>query len=219
MERSGSAMPARSGIAPRIVACTGLALLVACGLALPILHAQSQTPKAETATPPAQQKAPQKAQAPKVRYDTDDLPQAVVEMREALLAAIESGQIEELRQAYDMSGVKPDTGAPPKTDPIAHWKSASGDTQGREVLAALSLVLDTGYVAVRRGSDIENNQLYVWPYFAELPLGQLTPRQEVELLRLVPANMAREMKEKGKYTGWRLVIGADGTWHAFRKGE
>jgi hypothetical protein len=41
----------------------------------------------------------------------------------------------------------------------------------------------------------------------------------VELLRLVPASAAREMKEKGKYTHWRLVIGADGTWHALRKGE
>jgi hypothetical protein len=50
-------------------------------------------------------------------------------------------------------------------------------------------------------------------------LNKLTPRQEVELLRLVPASMAREMKEKGKYTHWRLVIGADGTWHALRKGD
>ena len=81
------------------------------------------------------------------------------------------------------------------------------------------IVLDTGYVAVRRGTDIENNLLYVWPYFAELALNQLTPRQEVELLRLVPAGAAREMKAKGKYTGWRLVIGADGAWHTFRTGE
>jgi hypothetical protein len=210
MERSGAAIRTRPGIGP----CIGLALLVACGLAVPILQAPAQTPKADTAAQPAQ-----KAPPLKVRYDTEDLPRAVVELREALLAAIEAGQIEDLRQALDLSDVKPDTGAPPKTDPIAHWKSASGDTQGRDVLAALSLLLDTGYVAVRRGSDIENNQLFVWPYFAEMPLGQLTPRQEVELLRLMPANVAREMKEKGKYTGWRLVIGADGTWHAFRKGE
>jgi hypothetical protein len=192
----------------------GVALLVAGGLALPPLQSWSQTPKADTATVQSQ-----KAPALEVRYDTDDLPRAVVELREAMLAAIEAGEIEELRQALDLSEHKPDVGAPPKTDPIAHWRSTSGDTQGREVLAALSLILDAGYVAVRRGPDIENNQLFVWPYFAELPLSQLTPRQEVELLRLVPATAAREMKEKGRYTGWRLAIGADGTWHTFRRGE
>jgi hypothetical protein len=204
----------RSGHTIWVRLCIGLALLVACGLAVSTFQSWSQTPKSDTAAP---QNA--KVALPKVRYDTDDLPRAVVELREAMQAAIESGQIEELRHAYDMSDEKPDIGAPPKTDPVAHWKSASGDTQGRDVLAALSLLLDTGYVAVPRGPDIENNQLYVWPYFAELPLSQLTPRQEVELLRLVPASVAREMKEKGKYTHWRLVIGADGTWHAFRKGE
>jgi hypothetical protein len=189
-------------------------LLAACLFGLSPPSWSQQTPKTDTA---ASQK--EKAPPPKVRYDTDDLPPAVVEVREALLAAVDAGRIEELRNALDLSQIKPDTGAPPNTDPIVHWKNAFGDTQGREVLAALSLILDAGYVAVRRGSDIENNQLYVWPYFAEVPLSQLTPRQEVELLRLVPAGAAREMKEKGKYTHWRLVVGADGTWHSFRKGE
>ena len=217
MERGGPAIRAGSRTGRRMgprIGLIGLIVLVACGLVGPILQSQSQTPKADTDAAPAQ-----KAPPLKVRYETDDLPSAVVELRETLLAAIEAGQIEELRQAYDMSAVKPDIGASPKTDAVAHWKSTSGDTQGRDVLAALSLILDTGYVSVRRGADLENNQLFVWPYFAEMPLGQLTPRQEVELLRLVPAAAAREMKEKGKYTGWRLVIGADGTWHAFRKGE
>jgi hypothetical protein len=211
MERDRAAIRARIGAGAHI----SLALLVACAITVPTFQAQSQTPKADTAAPPAAQKAPPL----KIRYDTEELPRAVMEVREALLAAIEAGQIEELRHALDVSDVKPDTGAPPKTDAIAHWKSAFADTQGREVLAALSLIMGTGYVAVRRGSDIENNQVYVWPYFAEMPLGQLNPRQEVELLRLVPVSAAREMKEKGKYTGWRLVIGADGTWRAFRKGE
>ncbi len=194
--------------------CVGFSLIVASCLLGPSVPSWSQASKIDTGAP---QKP--KAPAPTVRYDTDDLPRAVVELREALLAAIEAGQIEELRHALDLSHIKPDTGTPPNIDPIAHWKGTSGDTQGREVLAALSLVLDTGYVAVRRGTDIENNLLYVWPYFAELALNQLTPRQEVELLRLVPAGAAREMKAKGKYTGWRLVIGADGAWHTFRTGE
>jgi hypothetical protein len=194
----------------------GLVLLAAAATLAPVPSASPEAPvKPDTGTPQQLKPPP----VPKVRYGTEGLPRAVLDLREAMLAAIESGQVEELRHAYDMSEIKPDLGAPPKTDPVAHWKATSGDGQGREVLAALSLILDTGYVAIPRGADIENNQLYVWPYFAEMPLAKLTPRQEVELLRLVPAGAAREMKGKGKYTHWRLVIGADGTWHALRKGE
>jgi hypothetical protein len=193
----------------------GLALLVASGLLAtvpPLASPQQQPGKAADAQPK------QKASPPKVRYGTEGLPRPVLELREALLAAVESGEIEDLRHALDLSEIKPDAGAPDKAaDPVAHWKAMSGDGKGREALAALSLILESGYVAVPRGADIENNQLYVWPYFAETPMGKLTPRQEVELMRLVPAAAAREMQEKGKYTHWRLAIGADGTWHAFRK--
>ncbi len=154
-----------------------------------------------------------------MHYGTKGLPRPVLEMREAILAAIEAGDIEELRHAWDLSEPKPDLGAAPKTDPVAHWKRISGDGEGREVLAALSLILEAGYVVLPLGPDLENNQVYVWPYFAEWPLGKLTPRQEVGLLRLVPPAVMREMKAKGKYTHWRLAIGADGTWHMLRKAE
>jgi hypothetical protein len=207
----------------------GIALVVATAIlatTAPLAWPQQSPGKADAT---AQQKQihqqhkappPQTPQKHRIHYGTDELPRPVQELREALLAAIEAGEIEELRHALDLSEHKPDAGAPDKaTDPVAHWKSASGDGQGRELLAVLSLILESGYVAVPRGADIENNQLYVWPYFAEVPLGKLTPRQEVELMRLVPAAAAREMKEKGKYTHWRLAIGADGTWHAFRKGD
>ena len=163
---------------------------------------------------------PQKqAPPPQVYYGTKGLPQPVLDMREALLAAIESGDIEDLRHAYDLGDIKPDLGAAPKTDPVQHWKRISGDGQGREVLAALSLILDAGYVVLPLGPDLENNRVYVWPYFAEWPLDKLTAGQEVELLRLVPPSAARAMKDKGKYNHWRLAIGADGTWHALRKGD
>jgi hypothetical protein len=172
----------------------------------------AQTAKAK---PGAAKKAP----LPKVHYGTEGLPRPVLDMREAILAAVEAGDVEELRHAFDLNDPKPDLGAPPNTDPVAHWKRLSGDGQGREVLAALSLILEAGYVALPLGPDLENNLHYVWPYFAEWPLDRLTPRQEVELLRLVSPAAARTMKEQGKYTHWRLVIGADGSWHALRKAD
>jgi hypothetical protein len=138
-------------------------------------------------------------------------------MREAILSAVRSGQIEELRQAYELNELRPTLADQPVSDPVAYWKQVSSDGQGLEVLAALGEVLDAGYVVLPLGRDLENNRVYVWPYFAEMPLDKLTPGQEVELLRLACPAAVREMKAQNRYTSWRIAIGADGVWHSFRK--
>jgi hypothetical protein len=200
-------------VAPFLLA---LPLIVYCfGTMVP---AFSQTgPQANTkAGAPAKRTA---AQPPKVHYGAEQLPEPVREMREAILAAALSGDIEELRHVYEMSDLRPDLGAAAGRDPVADWKRVSADGKGRELLAALSLILEAGYVVLPLGRDLENNRLYIWPYFAEVPLDKLSPAQEVELLRLVPAAAAKAMQEKGKYAHWRVTIGADGSWHSFRKDD
>src|SRR5262245_21751826 len=136
--------------------------------------------KSTAAKAPASSPAP----VPHVHYGTDGLPPAVEDMREAILSAVRSGRIEDLRHAWELNELKPDLGLA-TSDPIAHWKGISGDGEGREILAVLAQILDAGYVVLPLGADIENNRLYVWPYFAEVPLDRLSPAQEVELLRLV----------------------------------
>jgi hypothetical protein len=190
--------------------------LVQCfGRASPAL---AQTPAAKSGSAKKQQ--PVAPPLPEVRYGTDRLPGPVQDMREAILAAVKSGRIEELRQAWELNELKPDLGVPlpPGTDPIAHWKQISGDGEGREILAALGEILDAGYVVLPLGRDLENNKIYVWPYFAEVALDKLTPSQEVELLRLITPAALKDMRSAGKYTHWRVAIGADGTWHSFRRG-
>jgi hypothetical protein len=170
-------------------------------------------------SPHQPEKKPAKPKSPlKVHYGSENLPEAVRDTRDMLLAAVQSGKIEDLRPAFEVSDIRPDLGKA-TGDPIAYWKKTSGDGEGREVLAALSLVLEAGYVVLPLGRDIENNLLYIWPYFAETPIDQLTPPQEVELLRLVPPALAKDMKTKGRYTYWRVSIGADGSWHVFKKDE
>ncbi len=164
--------------------------------------------KAATGRPPAPATAPVE-----VRYGTAGLPRPVLEMREAILAAVRSGQIDELRVAVELNEIKPDFGIGPALDPIDLLKQASADGQGREVLAALGNLLEAGYAILPVGRDIENNRIYVWPYFAETGVANLTPAQEVELYRLVPAATAIGMRAKGRYTYWHVGIGADGTWH------
>ena len=73
--------------------------------------------------------------------------------------------------AYELNELKPHLAAAPVTDPVAFWKEISADGRGLEVLAALGQILDAGYVVLPTGRDLENNRIYVWPYFAELPLG------------------------------------------------
>jgi hypothetical protein len=149
-----------------------------------------------------------------VTYGSDTLPPPVIDMREAILAAVRSGRIEDLRPAIQMNELKPDFGAGSE-DPITFLSRTSRDGAGREMLAILANVLDAGHVTLPLGRDIENNRLYVWPYHAELPIAALTPAQHVELLRIAPASEVQAMIDAKRYTWWRLVIGADGTWHAF----
>lgn len=147
------------------------------------------------------------------------LPGPVEEMRQAILAAALSGRIEELRVPLDWNEMKPDVTPNVNDDPIAYWKKNSGDGEGREVLAALANMLQMRPAAVPLGKDPENNLIYVWPYLAEAKLDALSPPEEVDLLRLVSPEAAKSMREKKKWTWWRLTIGADGTWHSFKKGE
>jgi hypothetical protein len=72
-------------------------------------------------------------------------------------------------------------------------------------------VMSSGYVRVRQGED----EIYVWPYFAETDLAQLTPSQEVELYRIVAPSLAVPMKKEGKYSYYRLGIAPNGVWHYF----
>lgn len=147
------------------------------------------------------------------------LPAPVEEMRQAILAAAHSGDIDDLRVPLDWNEMKPEVSAAANEDPIAYWKKKSGDGHGREILAVLAEILSMNAAELPFGKDLENNIIYVWPYLAEVPLDKLTPSQEVDLIRLVGAAEAKAMREKKKWTWWRLTIGADGTWHSFTKAE
>lgn len=155
----------------------------------------------------------------KPHTQTKALPAPVEEMREAILAATRSGHIEDLQVPLDWNELRPDVAASAVDDPIAFWKKESGDGEGREILAVLANILQMRPAELPLGKDLENNIVYVWPYLAESKLDALTPAEEVDLLRLVSPNEAKAMRAAKKWTWWRLSIGADGTWHSFKKAE
>jgi hypothetical protein len=152
-------------------------------------------------------------------FGVDGLPPAVADMRAAILAAIETGDIAELREAMELNELKPEVGGPPGSDPIAHLKSRSADGSGKDILDMLSRLLAGSWTAIPGGRDIENNRVYVWPHFAELPLAALSEQEVAALEALVGAEAAGRMREAGRWSWWRLSIGADGVWHMLSRME
>ncbi|AOF89335.1 hypothetical protein BSY16_1753 [Sinorhizobium sp. RAC02] len=150
-------------------------------------------------------------------YDISKAPEPVRRMRELIVEAAASGDIERLRPLLgkgmtetQVSMVETEEG------PVETLKGQSGDPEGIEVLAILLDVLATGFAHVGAGTPEE---MYVWPYFTEKPLAGLTPPEKVELLRIVTAGDFAEMQEFGSYNFYRVGITPDGQWKFFVTGE
>jgi hypothetical protein len=145
--------------------------------------------------------------------DLSRLPAPVARTRERLLAAARSGDLQQL--AGLMTDTLPVFSFTEDKDPIAFWKANYPDSDGVEVLSILTLILESGYVRVDEGTS----QMYVWPYFVRMSLGALTPRQKVELFRLVTGADYKDMMKLGVYVFYRLGISPDGTWQFFVSGD
>jgi hypothetical protein len=161
---------------------------------------------------PAPGDAADTAEIPKVEYGTEGLPAPVARLREQIIEAAKTGDIEKLRMIVDANGTPPDFGQDEKADAIAALKAQSGDDGGREILAILLDILEAGYVHIDAGTPQE---VYVWPYFVQYPIDKLSPAQLVELFRIVYAGDYEDMLDFGHYTFYRTGIAPDGTWKFF----
>jgi hypothetical protein len=148
-----------------------------------------------------------------VLYDLNALPDPVKAMLERIGNAAATGDIEKMRPVFESNELKPMVATAYVDDPIAHWKKESADGTGRDVLAVMLNVMSSGFVQTGKGDQA----MYVWPYFAETDITKLSPEQEVELYRLLPAQDAIAMKKAGKYSGYKLGIAPTGVWHYFIK--
>lgn len=154
---------------------------------------------------------------PAIERDVGKLPFPTRRMRELLIEAARSGDIERLRpyigSGDDMTllsfgGIE--------DDPIAFLKSVSGDEEGHEVLAILLELLESGYVHVEEGTE---NEMYIWPYFYAQPLDKLTPPQRVELFTLLTSGDYEDMLSFGAYIFYRVGITPQGRWRFFVTGD
>lgn len=154
---------------------------------------------------------------PEIHRDFDMLPEPVRLTRERMLEAARSGDIEKLRPLLGVEDKATQLSLEEhEEDVIDFLKSLSGDEAGREVLAIIVDLLDTGYVHLNAGKD---DEVYVWPYFYAMPLDKLTPPQIVELFEIVTAGDFEDMKKAGGYIFYSIGIGPDGSWRFFTAGE
>ena len=202
-----------------------IAILIAC--AMPPADAWAQTRvRTETIRPPGATQqgpagkaaaAPQApASAPEIITDLTRLPAAVARMRERILVAAKSGDLQKLFTVMQTNETVPIFSLGDEKDPVAFWKSAYPDSTGLEVLSILIGILEAPFVHVEKATPQE---MYLWPYFARMPLKSLTPEQKVELFRIVTGADYKDMLDFGAYSFYRLGIGPDGTWHFFVSGD
>lgn len=150
-----------------------------------------------------------------VLSDVSKIPQAVARMRELIVEAAASGDIERLRPLLGKGPTQTQVGEN-GTDPVEMLRELSGDPEGVEILAILLDVLSTGFVHVDKGTPEE---MYVWPYFTEKSLSSLTLPEKVDLFRIVTAGDVAGMEEGGNYNFYRVGITPDGQWKFFTAGD
>mgnify|MGYP007051655879 CR=1 FL=1 len=182
------------------------------------METPAERPPDGAAEPEAAEEPPaEPAPIPEIQYDLSLLPEPVRQLREKIVEACKSGDLEALRPLLATGDEATllsfgDVGG----DPIQFLKELSGDGEGHEILAILQEVLEAGYVHLEPGTD---NEAYVWPYFFAVPLNSLTPAQRVELFRLVTAGDYEDMKNYGAYIFYRVGITPEGKWAFFVAGD
>ncbi len=154
--------------------------------------------------------------SPEIITDLARLPPPVARMRERILAAARTGRLDQLVAVMQANETMPIFSLNDQTDPALYWRANFPDSGGVEILATLIDILETGFVHVDAGTPQE---MYLWPYFARLPLRMLTPEQKVELFRLVTGADYKSMLEAGTYNFYRVGIGSDGSWRFFVDGD
>ena len=132
--------------------------------------------------------------------------------RARILAIARTGDLQQLVALMHEGGDMPAFTHTHRQDPVAYWKDIYPDSNGVEILSILISILEMEPARVEAGTPQE---MYVWPYFARLPITSLTPEQKVELFQIVTGADYKGMLERGRYVFYQVGIGPDGAWRYF----
>ncbi len=147
--------------------------------------------------------------------DAAALPRPVAAIRQKILQACATRDIEALRIPIDWNEVRPlfERGAKraPGEDPIERLKALSFDRRGDEILTLLRNVLRQAFVIETRGRA----QMFVWPAFALKPPNDPSPEERQVMLACVRFADLGRVDGSGRPMPMRAGISADGVWHYF----
>jgi hypothetical protein len=167
-------------------------------------------PAAETPT------SPERAAGPEIATDHTPVPPAVLRTRDRILAAARTGDLQTVLTLMQANANMPVFSHTQRQDPAAYWRENYPDSEGIEILSILISILETEPARIDAGTPQE---VYLWPYFARLPIKSLTPAQKVDLFRVVTGSDYQQMLARGRYVFYQLGIGPDGTWRYFLASE
>jgi hypothetical protein len=203
-------------VAPLIIR-VGLGIALAgIGTAVPSRAATVVETQRITVTPPKPIEGSPPAipsPTPELHKAGDELPAPVAAMRKKLLDAAYTGDMESLRAVIQQTQPAPAFSVNEIADPVQYLKSQSGDGNGLELLAIMTDLLESGWAHIDVGTPQE---MYVWPYFAVLPMNKLTPPQLVDVYKIVTSSDFEEMRSTGIYSFYAIGIGKDGVWKYFK---
>ena len=150
--------------------------------------------------------------------DLAALPAGARAMRERMLAAVATGDIDALRPVIEFNETPPlfARGAKPVgfAAAVDFLKARSFDGKGHEILALLGAILEQPYVRVTRGPV----EMFVWPAFAARQKPDPTAEERLAMYRCARFANLLLTNDIGLPLIERVGIGADGTWHYFWAG-
>lgn len=176
----------------------------------PLMPAQGEIAPPVPTTDPAQDSEAV------VYRDLGVLPEAVAATRDALMAAAATGDVDALKSVLDAQDELPVLSFGGAEDPIEYLRAASNDGEGRELLGIMLELLEAPFAVIAQGTA---DEMYVWPYFAAIPLDNLTPPQLVELYKLISHYDFEEMQHLGGWYFYRVGIASNGEWAYFVAGD
>lgn len=154
---------------------------------------------------------------PQIITDLEEISFPARKMRQLILEAARSGDVEKLRPylGYGDDVTMLSLGGH-EEDPIEFLKSLSGDHKGHEILAIMTEILEAPPV---KTETVPGDVVYVWPYFYAYPFDKLTPEQRVDMYRIITHGDYEEMIQFGSYIFYRLGITPEGRWRFFVAGD
>jgi hypothetical protein len=175
----------------------------------------AQPPAAEPSPPPAEPppaEQPAETQPPAETEPGSDaeLPAAVAETRDAILAAARARDYDGLEALLDPATFSYSFGE--DGDPIGYWRNLEKEGHVPVLGDILPIVLGTPFA--------KQDDIYVWPSAAAKEAPDWTEDDLESMRALYTDEEIESMRETlGGYLGWRVGIREDGTWLYFVAGD